>query len=851
MNSGKAIRQKIRDAIKAKLVDLGCYVDDELPDYIMVMLANKRSEAQMTQDLDLFLNNNATFFTSWLFELLGKLEQKPVKSEKKKKKKDKSSKHKSQKSEASSSSHQKQSEPAQPATKQTPETLHSSPLEQQEQKLVTPTVSGESSAPVISILSDTHDVLDEELTKEIDADRRKSKQSTKVTHSDPSRGVKQGEAGSGSSSSSSSYRHHVIHQRASKSDSQHLKKPAEKSHGTTTRNVAESTTSQKPKSDVKLRLGERHVEEVIVSEICVIVKNLKFEEANCLLDVSRKRQGLGSVVAQVIHHDVEEESSDEDVSAAKKVASSVRATRRTNVQAVKPAIVREITQRVATSSGRISSSSAGDQGIQSRSLQREFLDRDFDSQTFQTVENQAEGDVDGNEGEHEEQELVEVVPVQGQKGVFVYKNVVAVVGSSRRTVDEAQVEPVNEEEDIEESFHAVIQQEADSRQIYVAENVSVADSTQSPENPLEEEIEEVAFEEVEEEEDGEMQLPEEGYSVEEEGQKVPKGVTQIGASPRFIVTLEGAQRHLNLSANQRCKIQRKAVKRGHAQTAHMPDIVITKQPRKSLSPEVKRQFIFTDTRGPEEVAPVMTPEEMDQEEEEEEESMLVEKAPFMVYSNVPKVEPLTISMQDSDEDEGFEAEEPSQREESNKANERCKFWPACKNGDSCTFMHPTTPCRTFPKCKFGDKCLYIHPNCKFDSLCTKPSCPYTHATRKSVPPVALHLGKPMLHLPAPPPPPRQGVKAACKFHPGCQNPQCTFLHPKLCRFGKGCSRLGCKFFHANVAVRSSLTWTKEAKHISQRPFAAPTSTPAPVPKSAHLHIRPVLTPSPNMSSPPK
>lgn len=39
--------------------------------------------------------------------------------------------------------------------------------------------------------------------------------------------------------------------------------------------------------------------------------------------------------------------------------------------------------------------------------------------------------------------------MQGQKGVFVYKNVVAVVGSSRRTVDEAQVEPVNEEEDIE------------------------------------------------------------------------------------------------------------------------------------------------------------------------------------------------------------------------------------------------------------------------------------------------------------------------------------------------------------------------------------------------------------------
>ena len=25
--------------------------------------------------------------------------------------------------------------------------------------------------------------------------------------------------------------------------------------------------------------------------------------------------------------------------------------------------------------------------------------------------------------------------------------------------------------------------------------------------------------------------------------------------------------------------------------------------------------------------------------------------------------------------------------------ERCRFWPNCKNGDSCTYHHPTVPCK--------------------------------------------------------------------------------------------------------------------------------------------------------------
>ena len=39
---------------------------------------------------------------------------------------------------------------------------------------------------------------------------------------------------------------------------------------------------------------------------------------------------------------------------------------------------------------------------------------------------------------------------------------------------------------------------------------------------------------------------------------------------------------------------------------------------------------------------------------------------------------------------------PSKQEEevvSSHPPERCKFWPQCKNGDRCSFHHPTIPCK--------------------------------------------------------------------------------------------------------------------------------------------------------------
>ena len=68
------IRNKIKAAVKAKLQELGVHVDEELPDYILVMVANRRSKAQMCADLSLFLGSHTESFTDWLHLVFQKLE---------------------------------------------------------------------------------------------------------------------------------------------------------------------------------------------------------------------------------------------------------------------------------------------------------------------------------------------------------------------------------------------------------------------------------------------------------------------------------------------------------------------------------------------------------------------------------------------------------------------------------------------------------------------------------------------------------------------------------------------------------------------------------------------------------
>lgn len=149
-----------------------------------------------------------------------------------------------------------------------------------------------------------------------------------------------------------------------------------------------------------------------------------------------------------------------------------------------------------------------------------------------------------------------------------------------------------------------------------------------------------------------------------------------------------------------------------------------------------------------------------------------------------------------------EMEDLSMLQKQEKVLDRCKYWPACKNGDECVYHHPTLPCKVFPNCKFADKCLFIHPNCKYDAKCTKPDCPYTHASRRIPHPSPKPAPLPTLSIPSSSP--------LCKFFPACKKMECPFYHPKHCRFNTQCTRPDCTFYHPTVAVppRHALKWTR-------------------------------------------
>ncbi|KAI6659274.1 Zinc finger CCCH domain-containing protein 14 isoform X3 [Oopsacas minuta] len=56
----------LKSEIESKLKELDVYIDEELPDYILVLLANKKSQAQMCKDLRLFFGSLTETFVDWV-----------------------------------------------------------------------------------------------------------------------------------------------------------------------------------------------------------------------------------------------------------------------------------------------------------------------------------------------------------------------------------------------------------------------------------------------------------------------------------------------------------------------------------------------------------------------------------------------------------------------------------------------------------------------------------------------------------------------------------------------------------------------------------------------------------------
>lgn len=185
MEVGSEISEKIQLAIKAKLKDINAYVDDELPDYIMIMVANRKPEEQMTEALSLFLGDHAKNFTKWLFELLTGLQEKPAtkkefqKTETEVKKASNLPTNAEIKVITPKEKHitGKSSDPAKPSrwdVKKHVKRRSSSNLETDSSVVETTDKNTIANEAIIDILTEKNDLLDDDLLDEPDADAGKN-----------------------------------------------------------------------------------------------------------------------------------------------------------------------------------------------------------------------------------------------------------------------------------------------------------------------------------------------------------------------------------------------------------------------------------------------------------------------------------------------------------------------------------------------------------------------------------------------------------------------------------------------------------------------------------------------------
>ncbi|EFO23719.2 hypothetical protein LOAG_04766 [Loa loa] len=157
-----------------------------------------------------------------------------------------------------------------------------------------------------------------------------------------------------------------------------------------------------------------------------------------------------------------------------------------------------------------------------------------------------------------------------------------------------------------------------------------------------------------------------------------------------------------------------------------------------------------------------------------------------------------------------------------KIMERCKFWPNCSL-QNCVYIHPSKPCSNFPNCSFGDRCIYIHPQCKFGRMCLNPNCVYAHilkATTAITVAPSPEMGA-QASLNSVTPAASYALNIPCKYGGKCANASCSFKHPKLCRFGDRCTNRACYFWHPKASAVALLT-AASGKYRWKAPSVAAT-----------------------------
>nr|XP_045010491.1 zinc finger CCCH domain-containing protein 14 isoform X2 [Jaculus jaculus] len=730
MEIGTEISRKIRSAIKGKLQELGAYVDEELPDYIMVMVANKKSQDQMTEDLSLFLGNNTIRFTVWLHGVLDKLRS--VTTEPSSLKSSDTSifdsnvpSSKSSFSRGDERRHEAAVPPlAVPSSRPEKRDLRVS-TSSQEQKTtnvrqtyddgastrlmstVKPLREPAPSEDVIDIKPEPDDLIDEDLNfvQENPLSQKKPTVTLAYGSSRPSIEIYRPPA----SRNAETGTHLNRLQFQPQQNSIHAVKQLD----------IQNTQVYEPG-----RLCEPEVLNSLEETYSPFFRNnlekMSMEDENFR---KRKLPVVSSVVkVKKFSHDGEEEEEDDDYgSRTGSVSSSVsvpaKPERRPSLppskQANKNLILKAISEAQESVTKTTNYSAVPQKQTlpvapRTRASQEELLAEMVQGQS-RTARISSPIKEEGAKGEHTEN-----IPGNQQRQLL-----------SRLQIDPVMVETMEmspDYYDMESMVHAdtrsfILKKPKLSEEIVVTPNQESGMKTADTLRVLS------------------------GHLMQTRDLAQP----DKPASPKFIVTLDGVPSPPGYMSDQEEEMCFEGMK----------PVNQTAASNKGL-------------RG------LLHPQQLQ-----------------------------LMSRQLEDPDGSFSNAEMSDlnmAQKPDKLLERCKYWPACKNGDECAYHHPVLPCKAFPNCKFAEKCLFVHPNCKYDAKCTKPDCPFTHMSRRM----------PVLTPKAVTSPSPSSSGQLCRYFPACKKMECPFYHPKHCRFNTQCTRPDCTFYHPTITVppRHALKWIR-------------------------------------------
>ncbi|KAM8948018.1 zinc finger CCCH domain-containing protein 14 isoform 2-T2 [Lycaon pictus] len=726
MEIGTEISRKIRSAIKGKLQELGAYVDEELPDYIMVMVANKKSQDQMTEDLSLFLGNNTIRFTVWLHGVLDKLrsvttDPSSLKSSDTNIFDNNVSSNKSSFSRGDERRHEAAVPPLAVASTRPEKRDSRVSTSSQEQKTtnvrqtyddgaatrlmstVKPLREPAPSEDVIDIKPEPDDLIDEDLNFVQENPLSQKKPTVTLTYGSSRPSIEIYRPPASRNADSGAHLNRLQFQQQQNSI-----------------HAAKQPDIQNSRVYETGRLCEPEVLNSLEDTYSPFFRNnsekMSIEEENFR---KRKLPVVSSVVkVKKFNHDGEEEEEDDDCgSRTGSISSSVsvpaKPERRPSLppskQANKNLILKAISEAQesvtkTTNYSTVSQKQTLPVAPRTRTSQEELL-------------------AEMVQGQSRTPRISPPIKEEETKGDNIEKSQGT---QQRQLLSRLQIDPVMAETlqisqdyyDMESMVHAdtrsfILKKPKLSEEIVVASNQESGMKTADTLRVLS------------------------GHLMQTRDLVQP----DKPASPKFIVTLDGVPSPPGYMSDQEEDICFEGVKPVNQTAASNKGL------RGLLHPQ-QLQLMSRQLDDP--------------------------NAEMSELSVVQKPEKLL---------------------------ERCKYWPACKNGDECAYHHPVSPCKAFPNCKFAEKCLFVHPNCKYDAKCTKPDCPFTHMSRR----IPVLPPKPAIATPAPP-----SSSQLCRYFPACKKMECPFYHPKHCRFNTQCTRPDCTFYHPTITVppRHALKWIR-------------------------------------------